>query len=236
MGAYLTNPTAMRWLAILTTALALLLTMAGVLLADAPRRGGCPCLADRTAASTAAPELKRAAAEYHAALDRAAARYKESVGTARTAYLHVLEQIETDNRRAIASEVTRLKNLRAPRVEPEPNPNPEADAMNRRTVNVELQVPNPRWSIAIRQVRRVNDELWVVSDLSKQDGMAAMVITTVSDSVTVAAPESWSVRHFVTGRTWRWDNDDAVAFIDSVEALGEPWRAGKPVMIGPADP
>lgn len=233
MGTYLTHPTAIRWLAIITTALALLLTMAGVLLADGPRREGCPCLADRVPESQASPALKRAAADYRQALDRAAANYRQAVLVARQAYQHDLKQIEADERTAIQAEIARLKNLPAPQVEPEPTADTEGDAMNRRTITVELQAPNPLWSVAIREVRRVDDELWVLSELNKQHGMAAMVISTVSDQVTVEAPDDLPVRHYTIGRTWQWDNDDAITFIDDLDELSKPWHQAPRLMIQP---
>lgn len=238
MGIYMTNTTLMRWAAIGLTVLALLLTMAGVLLAGTPTAGGggCSCLPDDEPTSADQPDLKQAEATYREALDQAGVTYKETVRDARAAYREALQRIEADDREAIDAELARLKALPAPRVEPEPKPEAEseADAMTERTVTVELDAPSPLWSIQIRAVRQVGDELWVLSDLNQRDGMGAMVITTVSDERTVEADDDLPVKHFVTGKTWNWENEGEMTFIDDADQMPDSWADGR-VLAGADD-
>ena len=81
-------------------------------------------------------------------------------------------------------------------------------------VTVALDAPDAAWSIHIEEVHRTGGELWVFSQLRRQQGaMAAQVITTVSDTVRLHS-RPLGVRHFVAGRTWNWENRSDITFLD----------------------
>jgi hypothetical protein len=86
--------------------------------------------------------------------------------------------------------------------------------MKVREITVSLQAPDTSWSLHIRGMFQVKEELWVVAELAKEpDIMAAMMITTVSDTVSLKLPDL-PVNVFVIGKTWNWDNDEEITFID----------------------
>lgn len=88
------------------------------------------------------------------------------------------------------------------------------------TVSIELKTPNPGWSITINSIYRVDDRLWVFSELSSSSGMTAAVISSASDTVSARLP-NLPVTHYVSGKDWNWDNDEEnVRFIGFWNYLG----------------
>ena len=93
-------------------------------------------------------------------------------------------------------------------------------------LTVKLKVPDAAWTIVIDEVRRVDDELWMVSTVSRDpDRMGAQVISTVRASVKLAAPEL-PVKHFIIGKTWKWENEEPYTFIRSRNQIGNALDAG----------
>jgi hypothetical protein len=93
------------------------------------------------------------------------------------------------------------------------------DAM--RPVTVELTVPDATWSIRISEVYRVTNELWVVSALTRSAGVGIAAISTVRDTVELAA-SPLPVRHFVLGKTWKWANPEkSMTFLTSRAEIGD---------------
>jgi zinc protease len=87
-----------------------------------------------------------------------------------------------------------------------------------RDITVRLTVPDTGWSIVIQEIYQTNGELAVISQLSRSKGMAAQMITTVSDTARVNAPDL-PVKHYVVGKTWGWQNAEPYIFIKSVDEL-----------------
>jgi zinc protease len=51
--------------------------------------------------------------------------------------------------------------------------------------------------------------------------MAAAVISTVSDSVSIpATDDTLTVRHYILGKTWDWGAAPDYTFIESIDAFG----------------
>lgn len=67
-----------------------------------------------------------------------------------------------------------------------------------RTYEIKLQAPTPAWSVKIESVYVVGEEIFVICKLSEAEGMAAQVITEISDSVTLKLPDI-SPQYFVIG-------------------------------------
>jgi hypothetical protein len=97
----------------------------------------------------------------------------------------------------------------------------------RQKVSVSVPVPDSGWRVTIQEVNRVGQELWVVSELRHRDGMAAQVISTVTDSVEVSA-DSLPVIHYVIGKNWPWTaKGDANKYIDSADDIPGEIRTGE---------
>jgi hypothetical protein len=93
-------------------------------------------------------------------------------------------------------------------------------------IRVRVTVPDGGWVVAVEEVCRVGDALWVVSRLSRKPGMAVQMISTVEDRVTVSAPDL-PVRHFVLGKTWKWANKEPYEFLKTRTAIARQLREGR---------
>ncbi len=97
---------------------------------------------------------------------------------------------------------------------------------------VSLPTPDPAWRIAIEEIHRVDEALWVISRVSRDpDLMAPQVISETGDRVVVPAPDL-PVRHFVLGKTWRWEPEGPAAgyrFIDDRKEIEDRLKEGEPV-------
>ncbi len=101
-----------------------------------------------------------------------------------------------------------------------------AIADNKKEITVELQVPDTTWTLQIKEVCEVGNELWVVSNLSQASNMmGAQIISTITDSIELGAPDL-PIKHFVIGKTWNWDNRGDYVFIKSIKDIEQELDAG----------
>lgn len=104
--------------------------------------------------------------------------------------------------------------------EPASNPKAQPQAQTRK-LTVRLDTPNAGWDIEVQKVYRVGETLAVISQLSHSGDMAADVISTVSDSVSIPETgEDLELRHYILGKTWNWGESENTSFIESMDALG----------------
>ncbi|WP_269539975.1 hypothetical protein [Cerasicoccus fimbriatus] len=82
-----------------------------------------------------------------------------------------------------------------------------------RTYKIELEAPTAGYSIKIDSVWVVGEEIWVISKLTVPEGMAAQVITPISDEVKLTLPDI-SPEYYVIGKKIGPDME-GVTFIDS---------------------
>lgn len=89
------------------------------------------------------------------------------------------------------------------------------------TITVRLDTPDAGWRIDIEEIYRSRDSLIVISRLHHSDTPAAAIISTVSDSVTIAATDAaLPVRHYIIGKTWDWGSAADYSFIESIDTFG----------------
>lgn len=94
-----------------------------------------------------------------------------------------------------------------------------AEEVDEPHLTVSLQVPDTTWSIQIRGVFELEEEIWVVAELfQKPNAMGAMMITTVTDSIPLTLPDL-PQKTFVIGKTWKWENEEEVSFVEGWNAL-----------------
>jgi len=91
-------------------------------------------------------------------------------------------------------------------------------------VEMALDAPDSAWDLKIQRVYRVDQRLVAVGALVRKPGIGASVITRVGDAVTVAAPASWPVTYYVTGKTWHWDNAEPYVFLQDIQPLKQQLR------------
>ena len=95
-----------------------------------------------------------------------------------------------------------------------------------RDIGVTLKVPDTAWRIDIKEVYQIDDALIVISELSRPAGHGGQMITTVVDTVRIAAPDL-PVKHYVVGKTWNWENSEPYKFVPSRNALDADLLRGK---------
>jgi len=94
-------------------------------------------------------------------------------------------------------------------------------------ITVKLTVPDAAWAIAIDEVHRVENELWIISTVSRNpDLMGAQVISTVQASLKLAVPDL-PLRYFVIGKTWNWKNEEPYTFIENLMQIEKALKSGK---------
>lgn len=98
---------------------------------------------------------------------------------------------------------------------------------DKKEVTVKLTVPDSAWTIAINEVHKVGNELWVISTVSRApDRMGAQVISTVQASLKLAAPDL-STKYFIIGKTWGWKNEEPYAFIKNLKEIVKKLKTGE---------
>lgn len=102
------------------------------------------------------------------------------------------------------------------------------DNMQNREIQISLQAPDAGWSVQIEEVYLMDQEIWVLAQLHRQEGMAAQMITTVSDSVIVEAP-NWPVKVFILGKTWGWENEEPYEFLENDDNFID-WTRGRKII------
>lgn len=95
-----------------------------------------------------------------------------------------------------------------------------------REITVSVMVPDLGWRVSIREVFVVGRELWVISKLSRGEGMAGQMMTTVTDRISLAAPPL-PVKHVVVGKTWGWENTEPYTFLSDTDAIAPRLSQGQ---------
>lgn len=94
-------------------------------------------------------------------------------------------------------------------------------------ITVKLTVPDSAWTIVIDEVHKVDNEIWVISSVSRDPNMmGAQVISTVQDTVKLVAPDLF-VKHFVMGKKWGWKNKEPYTFIKNSGQIEKDLKTGK---------
>lgn len=91
----------------------------------------------------------------------------------------------------------------------------------KQNLSVRLDTPDAGWAINIEKVYRTSESLVVISQLEHSGEMAAAVISTVSDKVSIpVTDDELSVRHYILGKTWNWGAAPDYTFIQSINDFG----------------
>ena len=96
-------------------------------------------------------------------------------------------------------------------------------------VEVAIDAPATNYRIQIQEIRKVGEELWVLSEVSTLGGLGGAAITTVRDSV-IIEKTGLPQKHFVAGKSWGWAEPKTVTYLPEGEGMtDEKWKAGKVV-------
>lgn len=95
-----------------------------------------------------------------------------------------------------------------------------------RTITSEVEVPTGGYTLEIRDVYAVNNELWVISRLEETDLNAPQAITRASDRIVINAPDM-PVRHYIVGERPRSTFNEQYQFIGDRQQILPQLEAGR---------
>ena len=96
-----------------------------------------------------------------------------------------------------------------------------ASILQQQDISIRLDTPDAGWSIEIEKVYRTSESLVVIAQLQHSGDIAAAVISTVSDSVSIPrTDQALPLRHYILGKKWDWGVTPDYTFIDSMDTFG----------------
>jgi len=95
---------------------------------------------------------------------------------------------------------------------------PNATDREERTITVELETPNPGYSLHIREVRAAGDTLWVISEM-KETGKTSGGPSRVADQIVVNAPEDLNIRKVVVGQRPEGAYNQQYTFVNDMSSV-----------------
>ena len=99
----------------------------------------------------------------------------------------------------------------------EPNGQPELPRGTEK-ISIRMDTPDAGWAIAIESAYRSEDAIIAISRLTRTEGMAAQVISTVTDSITFPRA-GLPIKHFVIGKSWNWGDTGDYEFIQGLDEI-----------------
>lgn len=104
------------------------------------------------------------------------------------------------------------------------------------TQTLTLDTPTPGWELESLFLYQVGGELWALHQLTPPDGMVAQMLSTTSTTFRFTPPSEPlpKIRHFVTGKTWNWNGNPEVTFLDSFDEIRDELSDGKLLSLQPS--
>ncbi|MGB3535614.1 MAG: hypothetical protein WBA13_19125 [Microcoleaceae cyanobacterium] len=97
-----------------------------------------------------------------------------------------------------------------------------------RTITTEVEVPTSGYTLDITDIYAVNNQLWVISQLTETDPNAPQASMRVSDRVVLNAPDS-SIRHYVIGERPQGSFNEQYTFINDRQAIASQLESGRQI-------
>ena len=101
------------------------------------------------------------------------------------------------------------------------------------SIEVAIQSPATNYAIEIKEIRKVGDELWVLSQVRMVGDLGGAAITEIKDRVEIPATGTDKVKHFVAGKSWNWAEPKTVTYLPKEGMTDEKWKAGEVVWKRP---
>ncbi|MDQ8185414.1 hypothetical protein [Pelagicoccus sp. SDUM812002] len=103
-----------------------------------------------------------------------------------------------------------------------PNLNNEANETQAVTRTTTIQTPTPAWKMVPTTLYRTGENKYLcVHTLDAPDGMVAQMLSSTSDQLSFRhdAVGEPVIDHYILGKTWNWDGNPEVTFIDSLDEI-----------------
>lgn len=112
----------------------------------------------------------------------------------------------------------------------EDNPTPPIEAATL-SIPLTLKTPSAGWSLkAERAFQTKGGQVICIWQLTRPEGMASQVISSIEGAVTLPTVTG-AIHHFVLGKTWGWDANPHVTFIDSIDQIQQEIQDARPIDI-----
>lgn len=109
-----------------------------------------------------------------------------------------------------------------------PGSAPAGPAEDKEKVEIAIDAPATNYRIAVREIRKVGEELWVLSEVSMAGDIGGAAITTVRDAAMVKKT-GLPQKHFVIGKTWGWAEPKTVTYLAAGAEMDDKWKEGEVV-------
>ena len=79
-------------------------------------------------------------------------------------------------------------------------------------IKIAIQAPATNYAIQIKEVRKVDGILWVLSEVRMVGEIGGAAITTIKDSIKISGTPT-PTKHFVAGKSWGWEDPKNVIYL-----------------------
>ena len=98
-------------------------------------------------------------------------------------------------------------------------------------IGIELEVPNPAWTIQISDLYEDEETILVIAKVNSKTSITSQVITKISDTVAAKVQNpNKPIKYYVIGEKWSWHSKtNNIAFINSKDDISSTIDKAKPI-------
>lgn len=111
---------------------------------------------------------------------------------------------------------TETRQITVPHIDIHP---PGASGRVEQVISIELDVPHAGYELQVAEIRASGDDLWVIGRLRETGTPSVHVMTRLSDSVAIKAPQDLDIRKLVVGERPGGIGNEHLRFIDSMDRV-----------------
>ena len=100
-------------------------------------------------------------------------------------------------------------------------------------VNIELEVPNPAWTVQITDLYENAESLIVIAKVNSRASISSQVITRISDTVSAKVQNpNKQIKYYILGKKWSWHSKfNNLTFIKNKSEINSITRKAKPIQF-----
>ena len=100
-------------------------------------------------------------------------------------------------------------------------------------LKIELEVPNPAWTVQITDLYENSEALIVIAKVNSRASISSQVITRISDTVSAKVQDpNKPIKYYILEKKWSWYSKfNNLTFIKSKSDIGSITRKSKPIQF-----
>ena len=100
-------------------------------------------------------------------------------------------------------------------------------------IKIELEVPNPAWTVQITDLYENSEALLVIAKVNSRASISSQVITKISDTVSAKVQDpNKTIKYYILGKKWSWHSKfNNLTFIKSKSEIDSITRKAKPIQF-----